>query len=225
MRPYIYHIHHRQYMPHACTVIKQCPPVIVYETGTCMRGHLSVYQTMNIFWCSVSRRNSPNLWNRLQILCVMVLRRIVMYSCGVCWRGDLHSDGYVSSSTAAAHWVWLAHFTPHPQPQARALRHSASHSAGASPLLPLPLTLPHPEEKSRARSLQRSTPLIQLSDPSSWSEWSDSLFCWFQLLDNVWVHKNLTLHHSCFPGQILVTLNFKVQFSLLTNHSLLLLPQ
>ncbi len=45
MHPYIYHIHHRQYMPHACTVIKQCPPAIVYETGTCLRGHLSAHQT------------------------------------------------------------------------------------------------------------------------------------------------------------------------------------
>lgn len=37
-------MHPRQYMPHACTVIKQSPPVIVYETGTCLRGHLSAHQ-------------------------------------------------------------------------------------------------------------------------------------------------------------------------------------
>ncbi len=180
---------------------------------------------MNIFWCSVSRRNSPNLWNRLQILCVMVLRRIVMYSCGVCWRGDLHSDGYVSSSTAAAHWVWLAHsrltLSHRPGPSGT-LRPTALELLLFYLFLSLFHTLRRKVGQGRCRdprpnSVIRSQFLIRVVRFT------------FLLVSTFWIMfgyiRIWLCIISCFPVHILATINFKVQFSLLTNHSLLPLSQ
>lgn len=133
MCPYsmcIYHMHPRQYMSHACTVIKQCLPVIVYETGTCLRRHLSAHLRCEHILVPCFKEKLTNLWNRC-------LADIVCYGLeGYCYvsvgkGGDLQRDGDVSSSTAEAHWV--CSFTPHPGPQAFCLplhwSFSSSHSS------------------------------------------------------------------------------------------------
>lgn len=63
-------MHPRQYMPHACTVIKQCPPVIVYETGTCVRGHLSAHQTWT-YSGAVFRGETLQFMKQLADICVL----------------------------------------------------------------------------------------------------------------------------------------------------------
>ncbi len=109
---------------------------------------------VNIFWCSVSRRNSP-IYETACRYCVLWFWAVLL--CTVVGSVNVEiSTAMVTCLSPLQQLIGFAH-------SRLTLRHSASHSAGASPLLPLPLTLPHPEEKSRARSTAEIHTLIQLS--------------------------------------------------------------
>lgn len=150
---YIYHMHPRQYMSHACTVIRQCLPVIVYETGTCLRRHLSAHLRCEHILVPCFKEKLTNLWNSC-------LADIVCYGLeGYCYvhrwalvRVEIFR-GMATCLPPLQKLIGFAHSR-----LTQALRRSASHCTGAS----LPLTLPHPEEKSRVRSLLRSALLIRL---------------------------------------------------------------